>query len=235
VNVWLGKFVCTRSDGVHVNSDSLADALAGQGIDRSVIEPIPNGVEVPSRTVPEPLTPNVRVGFVARLVEDKGVRILVDTIRLLNEQRPSMRFEILGDGPSRPMLVDQNLRNCTLWGERPRTEVLETLKSVHIVLFLSPIENIPSNALLEALALGKAIVATNVGDTPHFLSNGKDALLCAPDSAAVAEAVLALSDNHGLYDTVTAGARALAGAYTWDAVAKRHLAFYASVLTAVAG
>ena len=234
-NVRLGKAVCTRSDGVHVNSDSLADAMAGQGIDRAVIDPIPNGVEVPPETATEPLAPEVRVGFVARLVEDKGVRILVETVRMLNEQRPSMRFDILGDGPSRAMIANANLRNCTLWGERPRTEVLETLRSIHVVLFLSPVENIPSNALLEALALGKAVVATKVGDTPRFLTDRKNALLCEPDPSAVTEAVVALTDAQELYDTVTAGARRLAGVYTWDAVARRHLAFYTSILAAVAG
>lgn len=229
-NLLLGKFVCARSDGVHVNSDSLREALGRQGIERGSVASIPNGVDVPAGIAPTPLTLPIRVGFVARLVEVKGVRILIDVIRTLNAEVPHMQFEVIGDGPLRNLILDANLKHCRLWGERPRTEVLDALRSIHIALFLSPVENVPSNALMEALALGKAVVATDVGDTPHFLSDRRNALLCPPNPASVADAVSGLCKSPGLYDSLTAAAQELAASYSWEAVARRHLAFYTSML-----
>lgn len=234
-NKYLGRFVCRRSDRIHVNSESLRVAMAGSGIDERRMVPIPNGTEVPPEgVVPAPLAGSMRVGFVGRLAEEKGIEMLVGATRLLNARQPRIRFEIFGDGPLRPMLLAAGLQNCTLWGERPREEVLEALRSINIVLFLSPVENIPSVALMEALALGKAVVATNVGDTPHFLRDGHDALLCEPDPGAVAEAVVSLCENPSLYDKVTEGARELAASNTWEEVARKHLALFRSARTPVA-
>lgn len=230
VNLMLGRFVCARSDGVHVNSSSLQGAMGRHGIERASVASIPNGVEVTSRVAPTPLADSVRVGFVARLVEVKGVSTLVDVIRILNTEDPRVQFDVMGDGPLRSLVVDAHLEHCRLWGERPRTEVLDTLRSIHIALFLSPVENVPSNALMEALALGKAIIATNVGDTPNFLSDQRNALLCPQDPTAIATAVSGLSRNPELYDRLTRGALELAASYSWEAVATRHVAFYTSLL-----
>jgi glycosyltransferase involved in cell wall biosynthesis len=230
-NVFLGKFVCQRSDAVHVLSESLRDAMADHGMDRRIIAPIPNGIDVQVREVePPPLSPPIRVGFVGRLIEVKGIRILVGAIRKLNAARPDVQFDVFGDGPLRPLLDNGRLQNCRIWGDRPREEVLDALRSIHIALFLSPIENVPSNALLEALAMGKAVVATGVGDTTRVLTDGRNAVLCAPDSAAVADAVDVLCRTAGLYETVTAGARELALGYAWEKVAGRHLEVYMSAL-----
>gem|GEM_PF-3838497 len=230
-NVFLGRIVCQRSDAVHVLSESLRDAMASHGVDGRIIAPIPNGIDIPQRKIdPPPLSPPIRVGFVGRLVEVKGVRILVGAIQKLNVLRPDVQFDVFGDGPLRPLLDDGKLQNCRIWGDRPREEVLHALRSIHIALFLSPIENVPSNALLEALAMGKGVVATDVGDTKRVLTDGRNAVLCAPDSAAVANAVDVLCRTAGLYETVTAGARELAASYAWEKIAGRHLTLYESAL-----
>jgi glycosyltransferase involved in cell wall biosynthesis len=78
--------------------------------------------------------------------------------------------------------------------------------------------------------MGKAVVATGVGDTTRVLTDGRNAVLCAPDSAAVADAVDVLCRTAGLYETVTAGARELALGYAWEKVAGRHLEVYMSAL-----
>ncbi len=233
VNLWLGKLVCRLSDAVHANSNSLRETLLSLGVDGRRIAAIPNGVEVPPQDAePEPLTEPLRVAFVGRLVEDKGVKILADAIRRVNAERKRVDFVIFGDGPMRSLLPENGAENCTVMGDRPREEVLAALRSIHITLFLSPVENIPSLALLEALALGKAVIATRVGDTPRFLSDGANAVLCEPNAVSVARAIAMVSGDRALYSTVTSGAQALAATYSWDEVAARHLAFYLSAIGA---
>ncbi len=232
VSLFLGRLACQLSDSVHVNSQSLQDAMAEKGVDRRLLFPIPNGTDVPAEGfVTTPLSSPIRVAFVGRLSEEKGIKILVDAILGLNARQPDIQFEIFGDGPLRSLVLDAGLQNCTLWGERPRGEVLEALRNVHIALFLSPVENIPSVALMEALALGKAIVVTDVGDTSRFLSHERNAYLCKPEPLDVSNAVTALCGNHGLYSTITEGAQALAASYSWEKIARRHLALFTSTLS----
>ncbi len=234
-NVFLGKLVCQMSDAVHVNSESLRDAMTRKGINGKFVVAIPNGVDVPQEPItPTPLSTPIRVGFVGRLVEVKGVRILVEVMRRLNEKQPDVEFDLFGDGPMRSLLLTVPLRNCSLWGEKPRDEVLNALRSIHIILFLSPIENIPSNALMEALALGKAVIATAVGDTSRFLSDRNNAVLCSPDPEGVANAISVLCTTPALYYRVAAGGQALAASFSWKVIAARHLALYTSALSAVA-
>jgi len=226
-NVWLGKLTYSLSDAVHANSDSIRDALLRYGMASKPIAAIPNGVENKLIEVgPTSLLMPLRVAFVGRLVEDKGAQILVDVIRRMAASDSRVHFTIFGDGPFRRRLMEAKTENYTLLGNRPREEVLDALRSIQVILFLSAVENVPSLALLEALAMGKAVVATNVGDTPRFLSDGQNAVLCDPDAEAVEVAVLRIADDGNLYDRLTQGARALAAANSWEEMGRRHLTLY---------
>ena len=233
LNVWLGKVVCRLSDGVHANSESLRNALMAHGLDVKRIVVIPNGVDLGSQQDgPRPLSDPVTIAFVGRLVEDKGVRTLLEVIQRLNVSNRQLHFAIFGDGPLRHLFSEKTIENCTWYRERPREEVIAQLRFAHIALFLSPVENVPSNALMEALALGKAVIATNVGDTPRFLINGQSGILCDPDPASVTKAITDLLDNKEQYSRLTSGAKLFASAYSWDEIARRHAEFYASVMSA---
>lgn len=231
-NVWLGRLVSRMSDAIHANSDSIRTALIARGLSGQRIVTIPNGVdlnELPTsrRELSEPL----QIGFVGRLVEDKGARVLRATILRMNAMNRRVQFSVFGDGPLRNLFAETT-SNCTWHGERSRREVLAHLRSCHVVLFLSPVENVPSNALMEALALGKAVIATKVGDTSRFLVHGENGLLCNPDPDSVARAIISLLEDRELYDRLTSGARSLAQQFSWDEIAARHLAFYTSLLPA---
>jgi len=232
-NVGLGRLVCRMSDAVHANSDSIRDGILRHGGGGAPIVPIPNGVDrellaEDIANLGEPLL----VAFVGRLVEDKGVLILDDVIRKMAASDKQIRFVVFGDGPLRERLSDLEGRRCTLMGSRSREEVLEALRTVAVILFLSPVENVPSLALLEALALGKAVIATNVGDTGRFLSDGQNALLCDPNPEAVVRAIQAIVNDQPLYERLTSRARALAAENSWEHVGQRHVTLFRSLIRA---
>jgi glycosyltransferase involved in cell wall biosynthesis len=224
INVWLGKLSCWLSDRVHANSDSLREALLRHGLEGNRVVTIPNGVPIPPGGIePTPLSEPLHVAFVGRLVEDKGVRTLVDAMAQANELHRPVHFVVFGDGPLRSLIADYRGDNCSFMGDRPREEVLSALQLVHAAVFLSPVENVPSLALLEALALGKAVVATRVGDTSRFLTDRQNAILCDPNSESVLRALALVSGDPELYRRLTSNAQALAAAHSWDAVAKKHV------------
>ncbi len=81
---------------------------------------------------------------------------------------------------------------------------------------------------LEAMACGTAVVATNLGGLARYLRDGRDALLVDPsDTEGLAAAILRASTDEALAaKLVAAGHETIAREFTWEAIAKKHVAFY---------
>jgi glycosyltransferase involved in cell wall biosynthesis len=139
------------------------------------------------------------VGNIAALVPHKGQRHLIEAARLVVQRMPDVRFLILGEGELREML-ERQVREYRL--EKHvflpgfRTDVLGCLKSFDLFAMSSVTEGL-GTALLDAMACGKAIVATRTGGIPEVVDDGATGKLVAPrDHAAMAQAILELLDDH---------------------------------------
>ena len=138
------------------------------------------------------------VGNIAALVPHKGQRHLIEAARLVVQRMPDVRFLILGEGELREML-ERQVREYRL--EKHvflpgfRTDVLGCLKSFDLFAMSSVTEGL-GTALLDAMACGKAIVATRTGGIPEVVDDGVTGKLVAPrDHAAMAQAILELLDD----------------------------------------
>jgi len=139
------------------------------------------------------------VGNIAALVPHKGQRHLIEAARLVVQRMPDVRFLILGEGELREML-ERQVREYRL--EKHvflpgfRTDVLGCLKSFDLFAMSSVTEGL-GTALLDAMACGKAIVATRTGGIPEVVDDEVTGKLVAPrDHAAMAQAILELLDDH---------------------------------------
>jgi len=139
------------------------------------------------------------VGNIAALVPHKGQRHLIEAARLVVQRMPDVRFLILGEGELREML-ERQVREYRL--EKHvflpgfRTDVLGCLKSFDLFAMSSVTEGL-GTALLDAMACGKAIVATRTGGIPEVVDDGVTGKLVGPrDHAAMAQAILELLNDH---------------------------------------
>ena len=139
------------------------------------------------------------VGNIAALVPHKGQRHLIEAARLVVQRMPDVRFLILGEGELREML-ERQVREYRL--EKHvflpgfRTDVLGCLKGFDLFAMSSVTEGL-GTALLDAMACGKAIVATRTGGIPEVVDDGVTGKLVAPrDHAAMAQAILELLNDH---------------------------------------
>lgn len=104
-----------------------------------------------------------RVFFVGRMVESKGVRELAEAVKLLP---PPAHLVCAGEGP----LVSElsRLTHVTCLGALDHSSVLDEMERAAVVALPSHAEGLP-NVLLEAMALGRPVVATPVGGIPELV------------------------------------------------------------------
>lgn len=176
---------------------------------------IPNGVEIPAEVGEEADPPEIL--FVGRLSPEKGIRTLVDATRGLN-------LVVAGGGPLRSLVPDA-------LGFVPHEEVQRLLARAAVVVLPSHREGLPM-VLLEAMAHGRAVVATPVGGIPGLIEDGVTGLLAPPgDPKALREAIERLLADADLRKRLGEAARArVSELCSWERVTEATLDAYAAAL-----
>ncbi len=148
------------------------------------------------------LPPPIQLVCIGRLSEEKGQGILLQALRQLDDRSaaPPWHLWMVGEGPLRAALQQQ----AAAWGLSDRvtftghlTNPLPLLAAADALLLPSLFEGLP-NVVLEAMCLGKPVVATNRGGTPELVDDGQLAsLVPSGDTVALADAIAdLLADQH---------------------------------------
>lgn len=142
------------------------------------------------------------VGCVAMLRSWKGHKDLFDAAVRVIKKYPEARFVIAGDGPIRERLSTQ-IR--TLGIEKSvimtglRKDVPEIIAALDIFVLLSTASEATSQVIPQALAIGRPVVATDVGGLPEIIEDNVTGLLIPKeDPAAIAGAIIKLADDKSL-------------------------------------
>lgn len=219
------------------NPDDRA-AVRDLGVAPDKIFVIPgSGVETDRLTaLPEPEGP-ITAAFVGRLLDDKGVRTLVEAQAVLTRRGQPARLLIAGEpDPANPVSIPP--QEIAGWASRPGVEVLghvadirEVWKRAHIAVLPSRREGLPKS-LLEAAACGRAIVATDVPGCREIARAGVNALLVPPDDAqALAEAIGRLASDPSLRQAYAAASRRMAETeFSADKIGRDVVALYDRLL-----
>lgn len=135
----------------------------------------------------------VLVGTVSRLDDErKGVRDFVAACVQVGAEHPDARFVVVGDGVLRPEL-ERLARPLPMDGRIVftgwRSDVGPLLAAMDVFVMPSHFEGGPTS-VLEAMAMAKAVVATNVGMVPEVIREGVDGVVVPPrDAGAMALAM----------------------------------------------
>ncbi|HEV2835706.1 MAG TPA: glycosyltransferase [Pyrinomonadaceae bacterium] len=140
----------------------------------------------------------VRFGFAARLEYLKGPLQLVEAFRLLHETQPDIELRIAGHGSQRQEIIDTLGRygledKCRLLGiYNTLAERNQFMKEIDVFVLPSLTEGTP-NAIIEAMAHQKPIVATGVGGIPDLVSEDVGMLVPRGDPQALSAALARLT------------------------------------------
>jgi len=138
------------------------------------------------------------IGTVTRLREEKGNKYLLESVPEVLKIFPKTVFLIVGDGPLREELKNickkLNIeKNVIFYGFSDDVQKSYSLFDIKVIPSIT--EGSPS-ALLEAMAMGKAIVSTDVGGLNEILKNGTKGLLVpSKNSTQIAQKIIFLLKN----------------------------------------
>jgi len=172
-----------------------------------------------------------RILFLGRLEAAKGVEELLDAVALLAPRFPALHLVLAGSGE-----LDTWRRAAAKRGIVSRVELTgwidaaaRSAQLARAAVFCLPshAEGLPM-ALLEAMAAGKAVVASRVGAIPEALLDGVNGLMVPPrDAPALATALARVLDDAGLQQNLGARARATVERhYSTEAICGRLAAIY---------
>jgi glycosyltransferase involved in cell wall biosynthesis len=148
--------------------------------------------------------------YVGRLAAEKGLDTLIEAAQYLKHTR----VMIAGDGPEREHLENLCLklgcRNVDFLGYVEREQLLRTVRQAMCVIMPSIwFENFPYS-ILESFALGKPVIASNIGGMPEIVKDDKTGLLFSPgDSLALSKRIEYLQGNPSLVEAMGKTARTM--------------------------
>ncbi len=178
-------------------SDAVRQVLMDNGISGASIRTIYSGIDLKRfEHVPQadPLfPPGVRViGTVGHLANSKGQRYLLKAAQGLIREEPNLGVAIVGDGELRQQLEAQAAdlgiaQHVKFTGFR--RDILSLLREFEIFVLPSYLEGL-GTSILDAMALGKPVVASRAGGIPETVEDGVTGLLVPPrDAAALTQAL----------------------------------------------
>ena len=138
------------------------------------------------------------IGTVGNLSHKKGLPCLLEAIREILQAFPAAWFLLVGAGPLEKEMKEKAKqiplgRQIIFTGAR--SDVPDLMGAMDVFVLASLFEGLP-NVLLEAMALAKPVVATEVGGIPELVESGVDGILVpSKKSSALAGAVLGLLKN----------------------------------------
>jgi len=233
-------------------SPAIERELIAAGFPRDRIHFIPNGVSIPPARDPDAreeirnwlarsqpalyVHPGARLAvYTGRLHEAKGLAHLIEAWHTIVRQEPTARLWLVGEGPERPKLVSlirelELNSNVVLAGAFDQVDDLLAAADLFV---LPSFEEGMSLALLEAMATGLPIVATDIPGNRLLIESGKHGVLVPPAAPeALASAIRRLLDSPGEAARMGEAARDRATAeFSLDGCVTRHMDLFERLVT----
>jgi phosphatidylinositol alpha-mannosyltransferase len=167
------------------------------------------------------------------LSKEKGLDILIEAIAKLRLELPRMKLHLVGSTHLQPgnefrlQAKKEGVESHVVFYDwASQSMVPRFLKSADICVFPSRREGF-SLAILEAMAAGVPIIASDIGGFREVLAGGKNGMLFKAGNAdALSKSILSLHKDHDLGKKLANAALEAAKAYSWENVAERYISLY---------
>lgn len=200
-----GKLSFIFADHMIGVSKGVCDHLVSQGISKSQVTPVYNGVQLPEQIwtkaqarsefgLPSDVT---ILGTVSRLTSLKGIDFSLEAFKIIAQKRKNVHYALVGDGDDRKRyeqwVVDQGLSDRVHFLGY-QSQVFQPIAAMDLFLFPS-LKEAMGIAVVEGMIMGLPVVSTNVGGLPEVIDSQVGRLVNPSDSQALADATLELLEN----------------------------------------
>jgi PEP-CTERM/exosortase A-associated glycosyltransferase len=245
--VWrLELDVMRRAHMVVAISRGIRDAIVERGVDPGKVVIVPNGVDT-QVFVPRPpdtalaeklgLTGCFVIGFIGSLRRLEGIPLLLEAFKEIHRREPRARMLVVGDGPEREGLVaaarDAGLGDVAQFtGLVPHEQILQYYSIMDVLVYPRIDARINQTVTplkpLEAMAMGKVCIASDVGGLTELVDDGRTGLVFrAGDARDLAEKTVRLASDSALMQQLsTQGYEAVRREREWSAIASRYADIY---------
>lgn len=241
----LGKLTLSKAKRITTVSRCVENEAINYGVNKNNIVVIPNGLDIPkygsvknSKKFREKYGINVSdylIVSVGILHKRKGFQFLIKAVPLILKYYNNTKFVIIGrDGGYKKQLL-RAARSLQITDKIVFTDFLDfemkkkALKEADVVVIPSSVEPFGLVAL-EAMALGKPIVATKVGGLKEILKQNTNAILVSPKSSKeIAEAITLILSDPVLQKKISRNAKKEVLNFGWERIIDMYLGLYSLV------
>ena len=218
---WKDKLISRLCDRIIVISDAVGKKFRRYGTSDKFIKiynAVDTGIFKPALANAHlrfELAPNgsgVMIGMFSRLDWWKGHALLFNAVRRISDKipGPEIMFLIVGDGPEKRNLMEL----ADSLGIREKINFTGLRDNIPELMNLCDVIVNPSirpepfgRVVIEAMACGKTVIATDMGGHKEIIADGVDGLLVRPDADALAGAILKAASDTELRSRISANAR----------------------------
>jgi glycosyltransferase involved in cell wall biosynthesis len=228
VTIRLVRATMLRADAVLTVSDELRQQAIAQGVPADRVTSIRNGCDTAVFHPGDRTGARKQVGveaaaelivYAGNLLATKGLAELLEAFLELADQRPRLCLALIGQGPLRETLARRAAEagmesRVLLPGRCDASGTADWMRAADVFCLPSYSEGCP-NVVVEALACGRPLVATNVGGIPELVNEGSGILIAPRDVAALRGAL-----ETALAKQWDAAGIARTSTRSWDTVAE---------------
>ncbi|GHD39351.1 hypothetical protein GCM10007053_30710 [Halioglobus pacificus] len=242
---WLKKKCLMTSAAISVVSHAMVAQVRQLGVDSMNIQVAPMGVDVTSLFTPpheRSRRGTLKMVFVGRLVEKKGLPVLLDAVSRLKRDGTSVELVVVGAGPERPYLQrlvsDLSIsESVDFVGALPNHEVPDYYRDADVAVFpfvkaLDGDQEGLGLVSVEAMACGCVVVASKLPAVEDVVTDGEDGFLFKPgDAEELVGKLKALDSDEVLWRRLSENSVKSAARFDWGRVAARYKGIYEDAMS----
>lgn len=189
------KYTLNNSDHILCLSKASAKQLIKWGINENKISVYKYWIDLNIFKPIQKKETKFSVLFVGRLIEKKGIKILVNTAKLL----PNIQFVFIGTGPLTEYLKNLKIKNILFLGKIENKKLPEFYSKYHIFCAPSLYEEGYGRVVMESVACGTPVIASNRGGLPEALDSSVAILIKPTTTTTLKKAILEMQKNYNKY------------------------------------
>jgi len=235
----LHSFLLKKADKITCVSSELINILNFRYGIKEGIQKIPNGFDkqlLKKTSFLQGEKSRKCITFVGSLRLEKDPITFLQAIKLLSSSSSDFKVLIVGTGPlynEVKQFIKANSLNSIvqMLQPMPQEELFKLVELSDIIIISSITEGLPT-FLIECMALGKSVIATNVGGIPDIVKNGINGILVPPKSPqSIFNALERLLANPELKKRLGRAAKESVKDYTWNKIAEKYEIIYREVIS----